>query len=213
MTAGRLINLLGRWRTALVPPPLTCRAEFKQFVKGEAAYLAQKSVIGYCRVKTMYDFDKLMQEPAFRDGLDAARWRAFALTLGDVLVLAEQILRPGEEGARLRLADRLVEIYHEALNEEAAESGAVLSADENAGFASRMHRMRIGKCAPQHISHETARVIHEAVPIHPDLKRLDLEIIDNDLSFQLVALSSTMRRRMVKAQLLAALLGPQDREI
>jgi hypothetical protein len=155
----------------------------------------------------MYDFDKLMSEPAFRTELERARWRAFTLTLGDVLVLTEQILRPDEEDARLLMVDRLVELYDEALGEEAAQSTIFVPTDEGAAFAGRLRRMGLGRCAPHNICRETARAVHEAVPIHPDLKRLDLEIIESDLKFHLVALSSTMHKRMLRAELQSELLG------
>jgi hypothetical protein len=207
MIPRRFVEILDRWRAAINPPPVAHRAELKRFVTREAAFLANKSVIGYCRVKTMYDFDKLMSEPAFRTELERARWRAFTLTLGDVLVLTEQMLRPEEEDARLLMVDRLVELYGEALNEEAAESSEFVPSDERAAFDSRLRRMGMGRCAPHNVCRETARAVHEAVPIHPDLKRLDLEIIESDLKFHLVALSSVMHKRMLKSELQSELLG------
>src|SRR3546814_11425554 len=82
-------GLLQRTKAFFFPPGVASLAELEAFVTGEAAYLAQKTVFGYCRVKTVTNFEKLMTEPAFRDGVELCRWEAYAGTLGDTLVLVE----------------------------------------------------------------------------------------------------------------------------
>src|SRR3546814_6941559 len=63
-------GLLQRTKAFFCPPGVASLAELEAFVTGEAAYLAQKTVFGYCRVKTVTNFEKLMTEPAFRDGVE-----------------------------------------------------------------------------------------------------------------------------------------------
>ena len=47
--------LLHRIKEFFFPPTVSSRDELIRFIAGESAYLAQKTVFGYCRVKTMLD--------------------------------------------------------------------------------------------------------------------------------------------------------------
>ena len=92
-TAVRSTGLLRRTIEFFFPPAVSTLQELHDFITGEASYLAQKTVVGYCRVKTMLDFDKLLTEPAFREGYDITRWEGYAGALGDSLILLEGLLR------------------------------------------------------------------------------------------------------------------------
>lgn len=201
--------MLRRTLEFFFPPAVASRAELSAFATGEASYLAQKTVIGYCRVKTLYDYDKLLTEPAFRDALEVCRWEAYAAALGDILVLIEGWLRPSDPAARRALADAIAALYP-ALLDESHPSHRSDWRDRHEAFASRFAQARQAEPAqPYHVVEETAKLIHELVPIHDRLKRNDREVIVGDLRLHILAMHSAMQKRFRRDTLVKALLqGP-----
>lgn len=200
-------GLLHRTRNFFFPPGVQDLAEFEAFVTGEAAYLAQKTVFGYCRVKTVSNYEKLMTEPAFRDGVELCRWEAYAGTLGDTLIMAEGLLRPADPVQREKLADRLGAFYGLWLNRHVPPHRSDW-ADCIAAFAARFAVTRAGApLAPDAVVQGTAAVIHTTVPLHERLKRNDREVILGDLRLHAVALHGQMLKRFDRAALTAALLA------
>lgn len=197
--------MLRRTLEFFFPPSVSTPDELKAFAAGEAAYLAQKTVIGYCRVKTMLDYEKLLGEPAFRDQQELCRWEAYANTLSDMLVVIEGWLRPGDTGARQKLADSLAGLYPAILN-EAVPAHRKDWADSIAAFERRFALARSSEpAAPEQVVTETAKLIHELVPIADRLKRNDREVISGDLRLHMLAAHASMLKRFRRDALVAAL--------
>lgn len=197
--------LLHRIKEFFFPPSVSTPEELRAFVAGEAAYLAQKTVVGYCRVKTMLDYEKLLTEPAFRDQQELSRWEAYASTLGDILIVAEAWLRPAESETRRRLADSLAALYTTILNEYVPGHRQDWT-DSIAAFDSRFALARTGEPRPpEQIVTGSAKLIHELVPIADRLKRNDLEIIRGDLRLHMLAAHASMLKRFRRDALVAAL--------
>ena len=91
-----LRRLLGSRRWA----PVTTGQELADFVAAQTAYVAQRSVIEYCRARTGLNWGKLALERQFLDRLEVCRWEAYAIVLAEVAELALIRLR------RDRAADR-----------------------------------------------------------------------------------------------------------
>jgi hypothetical protein len=197
--------LLRRTLEFFFPPSVSTPEELKAFAAGEASYLAQKTVIGYCRVKTMLDYEKLLTEPAFRDAQESCRWEAYASTLGDMLVLIEGWLRPGAEPARHKLADSLAAFYPAILGQHVPPHRQDW-ADSLAAFERRFALARASEpAAPEQVVTESAKLIHELVPIADRLKRNDREVINGDLRMHMLAAHSAMLKRFRRDALVAAL--------
>lgn len=197
--------MLQRTKDFFFPPPVSDPVGLEEFVAGEAAYLTQKTVIGYCRVKTMQDYDKLMTEPAFRDGQELCRWESYALALGDVLILLEGMLRPADPAQRQRQADALAAFYPRLID-RSLPSHRQDWTDAKAAFAARFALARMAEpAAPNAVVVDTAKLIFEMVPVHPRLKREDREVILGDLRLHMVALHAVMQKRLRRETLTAAL--------
>jgi hypothetical protein len=197
--------LLHRIKEFFFPPSVSTPEELRAFVAGEAAYLAQKTVVGYCRVKTMQDYEKLLTEPAFRDQQEVCRWEAYASTLGDVLILTEAWLRPADTGTRGRLAESLAALYPAILNEYVPGHRQDW-ADSIAAFSARFALARtVEPLPPEQIVTASAALIHEQVPIADRLKRNDLEVIRGDLRLHMLAAHASMLKRFRRDTLVAAL--------
>lgn len=174
---------------------------------GEASYLAQKTVIGYCRVKTMYDYEKLLTEPDFRDAHDICRWEGFASTLGDIVILVEGWLRPPESAPRRRLAAALQDLHDSILDQQVPPHRQDW-ADRREAFGRRFALACLAQPpAPDHVVEESAKLIHELVPIHMRLKRNDREVILGDLRLHALAMHESMQKRFRRDDLVAVLTG------
>ena len=203
--ADRKAGLLQRTREFFFPPQVATRAELEAFISGEASYVTQKTVIGYCRVKTLYDYEKLLTEAAFRDGMEICRWEGYAGILGDTLIIVEGLLRPDREPERTRLADSLAALYPRLLAEAKAQHRTDWS-DWQEAFARRFALTRQSEPVPPHrVVEDTAKLVHELAPLHPRLKREDQEVILGDLRMHMVAMHAAMLKRFRREALLREL--------
>src|SRR3546814_4227467 len=117
------------------------------------------------------DLEKLMTEPAFRDGVELCRWEAYAGTLGDTLVLVEGHLRPDDPALREALADRIAGLYPLWLNGHVPPHRTDWT-DRLDAFAARFRAARIAPpVSPDAAVQETAILIHTTVPLHDRLAR------------------------------------------
>jgi hypothetical protein len=204
-------GMLRRTLEFFFPPAVTNRDELCDFIGGEASYLVQKTVIGYCRVKTVFDYGKLLTEPAFRDALEVCRWEGYARTLADMLILVEAFLRPADEPARTQAADALAALYPALLNQDIPPHRSDWK-DQEIAFTERFAQSRLASPQPpDKVVSGTAKLLHELVPIHDRLKRNDLEVILGDLRLHTLAMHSAMQKRFRREPLLRALLqAPSD---
>src|SRR5574342_1258858 len=90
----------------LTPARIATAEAFATFVEERAALVAPKCAIDYCRGKTGLASYALFTEKPFLDALDVCRWETFAAVLGDLLIVAEGLLRPHVAAEqRLRLGE------------------------------------------------------------------------------------------------------------
>jgi hypothetical protein len=197
--------LLHRIKEFFFPPSVSTRSDLRTFIAGEGSYLAQKTVIGYCRVKTMLDYEKLLTEPAFREAQENCRWEAYASTLGDIVIMVEGWLRPEDAGTRRRVTDSLAALYAAILTETLPPHRQTW-ADSIEAFNLRFAQTREAEPqAPEKLITGSAALIHELVPIADRLKRNDREVITGDLSLHILAAHASMLKRFRRDVLVAAL--------
>lgn len=197
--------MLHRIKEFFFPPSVSTRSDVQAFIAGESSYLAQKTVIGYCRVKTMLDYEKLLTEPAFREAQENCRWEAYASTLGDIVIMVEGWLRPEDARTRRRVADSLAALYAAILTETLPPHRQTW-ADSIEAFNIRFAQAREAEpLVPERIIAGSAALIHELVPIADRLKRNDREVITGDLSLHILATHASMLKRFRRDALVAAL--------
>jgi hypothetical protein len=200
-----LRRLLGRGRR----PAVTTGDELAEFLAAQNAYIAQRSVIEYCRARSGLNWDKLFREQSFLDRLEVCRWEAYALVLPEVAELA--LIRLRRDGA----ADP--EIYLPGLVEAAC--AALLrhpvpghrTAWTDAADAIERHLARALLAAPRPVhllGLQPADAIFELLPIHADLRREDREMFQNSVRFAICGAFDATRRFDVPA--LETSLPPAD---
>ncbi|WP_198376065.1 hypothetical protein [Neoroseomonas rubea] len=201
---GRHISPFNFLRRGKSPDP----EAFAVFLRRQAAFVAQKTVIDYCRVKAGRRERQLFADPDFAVALRHCRWQVYLAALADVVVLAEAWLRPHAAGQEAALADALVRMHDAALAAEpppeeerpAAEAARLafpthLAASQQAAPVSA-HRMALLSDAP----------LFATLPVHADQRVGETPAIRGALRFHIVATQQEMERLFDPAKLAAGLM-------
>jgi hypothetical protein len=200
-----LDKLMGLWRA----PRIDSAARLRDFLDRNAAQLAQRTVIGYCMVKTRLPISELATEKQFAEAYDRARWESFAAVLADLVVVAEGYLRPAAVGREVALADRLAALYRGVLE------GHPVPAHRPQGWSDATATMRArlaeAQQAPPRPIADVALVAAEAVfaalPIHSRLSAPDKPAMIANVQFLMVGLAHEFEGRFAPADIVADLLG------
>jgi hypothetical protein len=186
--------------------PITDRAALTALVDEHASHLAQSSVYAYCRARTGFMAPKLFDEATFVEGLDIAKWEAFAAGLSDLLVVVEGLLRahlPADPQAR---ADIFQAVYDEILDAHDVPAHRLDWADARESFARRIAWGVAG--APRtanDVAEGMGRVVFEFLPIHENMRRPDEEMVLNSVRFRMVRTMEDIAVRLQTAPLAASL--------
>jgi hypothetical protein len=187
-------------------------AALADFLDRQAALITQKSVIGYCHVKTRIPINELMREQRFADAYEVARWEAFAAILADLVVVIEDRLAGAAVPRRAELAGPLVALYARLLaNHPAPAHRPAGWADAAAALA---HRLAEPPAAPQPIAaiaRTSGRRVFDTLPIHSTLRRYDEEPVIANVQFMMVGLASQIDARLDAAAVVGDLLAAPDR--
>lgn len=75
------------------PPPIVTVADLADFMDSRAAFLAQKSIVEFCRVRAGVYWQKLFSEKDFQTALNHSRWRAYPACYAMMAEMVEGALR------------------------------------------------------------------------------------------------------------------------
>lgn len=189
----RLFAILQRF---LKPTGSNDPTDFVSFLRRQGAFVAQKTVLDYCRVKTGRNEGLYFNDENFKAALRHCRWQVYLGAMADVTALAEAWLRPHVAERAGRLAERLAERHAAILGEEVPpneEAGAVAAAIA----ALPAHLSRLQMAAPY--SAHRLPLLAEApllatLPIHPDQRRGEEVAITGALRFHMVSTQQEMER-------------------
>jgi hypothetical protein len=169
-------------------PRLTGAPELADFMDSRAAFMVQKCVYEYARARSGLLSSKLFKEAAFRTELEKARWGNYPLALRSVAVMVEHTLRPAAVGDAPAMREGLIAAVDEICRRyplpEGFSADFWLSARDD--IARRIRQA--GLAAPHAIKDiplETAREFFRRLPIHPDLRSHDFELVTNNLRVNL----------------------------
>jgi hypothetical protein len=193
-------RLFGRRRSA-------SPADLESFLGRHSAFVAQKTVLDYCRVKAGRQERTLFADPAFRAALEHCRWQTFGAVVGDLCALTEAWLRPHAVGAEPQLAEGLAAIGARLLAAAEAPAGERENLAASAA-ALPMHLARL-QMAPSRATHRMV-LLAEApllatLPIHPDQRIGETPAIKGALRFHVVSCQQEMERAFDAPVLAAAL--------
>jgi hypothetical protein len=204
-----LRRLLGSRRWA----PVTTGEELADFLAAQSAYVAQRSVIEYCKARTGFNWEKLSLEQSFLDRLEVCRWEAYAIILSDVAELA--LIRLRRDGAAapeaylpgLVAAARSALLRHPVPNHRTSWTDAV--------DAIERHLARVVLAAPRPVhllGLQSADAMFDLLPIHASLRPEDREMFRNSVRFAICGASDAMSRYFQVPALEASLLAHGSEE-
>lgn len=179
------------------PPPLASRPALAEFLARECAYLAQKTATDYCQAKAGFNWQKLAVEADFQAALNVCRWEAFAGVLADAILVLEGRLRPAASDLA-ELAESLLRLHAAILESHPVPPHLPHGwAPESAALAPRLARAQLASPQPvETLARSGAKRLFKALPIHPDLRRHDYEMVENAVRFGLVAFSVKLDARL-----------------
>ncbi|MBU8541012.1 hypothetical protein [Falsiroseomonas tokyonensis] len=181
------------------------------FLERQAAFVTQKTVIDYCRVKAGRSERQTFADPDFQAALNHCRWQTFPAAVQDVAALAEAWLRPHAGGAEPRLAEALARIAADILaRAEAPEAERAAIAAEAALLPARLAaRQESPPATADRLPLAAEAPLLATLPIHPDQRIGETPAIRGALRFHIVATQQEMERAFDPAGLarnLAAVL-------
>ena len=170
------------------PPPIAAMAELEDFLDQRAAFLVQKCAYEYSRARSGIQSRKLFKEETFRTAIRATSWSNFPYGLAWVSVMVEHVLRD-DAGVR-------APAMREGLKAAAAAVTHRYPVPENfdAGFwreaagrvADRIDAAGAASVQPiKDIPLAGAGEFIANLPIHPDIRTEDSELLTNNLRFNL----------------------------
>lgn len=198
------------WLSKLLRPSRATTPEALQdFLARQAAFVAQKTVLDYCRVKAGRNERVTFADPDFKAALDHCRWQVFAAAVLDVTAMAEAWLRPHAAGREAALAAALARLGVAVLD------GAPVPEAERASIEAARDQL------PRHLALlqddpprsadklplQADAPLLATIPIHPDQRIGETPAIKGALRFHIVSSQQEMERRFDAPALAAALAG------
>ncbi len=202
----RIRNLVRR--AAAAGRPVRCRTPeaLAALLAREAAFIAQKSTIEYCRARAGCGWDKLFAERELAEAIRRSRWTAYPAVLGD-LAEATQILlrRAGEEEAARAVV--LAPVIGRALRYHGEPE---IPLDLEGVEAAIVRRLEGALAAPPRSMRElgppTGAIVYEVLPLRTN-HRGDREVVQNQVTFLLCGAYGRLEERIATAELARALLA------
>jgi hypothetical protein len=182
-------------------------AGLEAFLAAQAAFVAQKTVYDYCRVKAGRGEQQMFADPDFQAALTHCRWQVFAGAAQDVTAMAEAWLRPYAPGREAALAAALARIGGAVMDAAPvpAEERASLDASRDA-LPRHLAQLQEAPPRPAHKLPLLAEApLLATIPVHPDQRIGETPSIKGALRFHIVSSQQEMERRFDPAALAAAL--------
>ena len=193
--------MLAVLKSILPKPRIRDLVALQQFLDGEAAYLAQRSVIDFTRNELGNFGTHALTDPRFQQELAVSRWEGFVATLADMTALVHA--RLVEAGApRQTLDQRLGDLYAAIL------AGHPLPEHRTQGWEADVAalRTRLGvrqhePVDPQADATATGLRVFDTLPFtlrDPVESRM---VLANAFAFGLISFNDRLRRLLVVAPL------------
>ena len=190
--------------------PIVDADELADFMDSRAAFLAQKCIVEFCRVRAGVYWQKLFSEKEFQEALDHSRWRAYPACYAMVAEMVEGALR---EAAGLRqrgLPAALEKLALASFSKYPVPEGSPASFWEDAAELTRQRlaATQIGPPRPvRELPEPLARTVFKMVPIHPKLLTNDYDYIFNFLRMNLLRAHEDFLAQADRSALADELLG------
>ncbi|MEI5682510.1 hypothetical protein AAAK29_29860 [Mesorhizobium sp. CCNWLW179-1] len=190
--------------------PIRCSADLADFMDSRAAFLAQKCIVEFCRVRAGIYWQKLFSEKEFQTALDHSRWRAYPPCYAMVAEMVEGALREVAGTHQRGLPTALEKVARASFAKYAVPNGSSETFWEDAAalVRGRLSATQAGAPRPvREIPDPLARIVFEVMPIHPDLLTNDYDYIFNFLRMNILRAHEDLLELADRAAIVDGLLG------
>lgn len=190
------------------PPPVADVAALADFIDERAAFVVQKCVFEYARARSGTMSQKLFKEQGFRDAVEASRWINYPIGLVDVAEAVLSTLRDDGTAVGPDAVEGLIRTAQSVTTRYPVPAGFPDDFWETTR-AQVAERLRRASLAPprlvKDIPKDTAQAFFDNLPIHPELRKNDFDLIRNTLAVNLCRASDDLSQRLDKPALLTSL--------
>jgi hypothetical protein len=192
--------------------PIRDREALKGFIDAQAAFIAQKCVTEFCRVRAGVQWTKLFGEEQFQTALERSRWKSFAATLAQVSEMVEGAMRraTGEQG----LSSAIEGVARDIIEAHARHSGAPRDFAARAvtlvALGLERAEARSEPQAVRHIPEATFDEVFDSLPLVEIARGQDEDYVLNNLRMNLVAAHEEFLRRAAMGEIAKALRLVRD---
>ncbi len=182
-------------------------AQLQDFLARQTAFVAQKTVLDYCRVKSGRGEQQTFADPDFQAALRHCRWQTYAGAAQDMAALAEAWLRPHTPRREAALAASLARMGAGLLAAPEAPPEERESLDA-AAAALPLHLATLQAAPPLPADRLPLRAeapLLATLPVHPDQRRGETPAIRGALRFHVVSTQQELERAFDPAELAAKL--------
>lgn len=180
---GIVANMFGKAK------PIADRSALGRFMDSRAAFLAQKCVVEFCRVRAGVNWQKLFEEDDFQRALAQSRWRSYPPAFAMVAEMVEAALREPAGLGQRRLPAAL-----EAMAADVFAAYPVPQGESETFWQSALDEVRERLAATQsgpprpvrEMPDPLARRIFDALPLHRTVVTNDYDYIFNNLRMNLL---------------------------
>jgi hypothetical protein len=199
--------------------PITDTEGLAAFMDSRAAFLAQKCVVEFCRVRAGVYWQKLFSEKEFQDALTKSRWLSYPPAFAMVAEMVEGVLREPAGNRQRKLPGVLTNLAEQVFSKYPVPVGAEESFWTDAArlVAERLDITQAGPSrAVRDMPDPTARMVFDVLPMHKDIVTNDYDYIFNNLRMNLLRAHEDFVRssdlRSVADDLLGELSDPTKLE-
>jgi hypothetical protein len=193
------------------PEPITTASGLADFMDARAAFLSQKSIVEFCRVRAGVYWQKLFGEQEFLDALDQSRWNAYPACYAMIAEMVEGAMREAAGSRQRGLPAALEKVARASFSRYDVPPGRDPTYWEEAVALTRERLAKTQAGVPRPVrdlARPLARKVFEAVPIHPDLLTNDYDYIFNFLRMNILRAHEDFIDLADRPAIADELLGP-----
>ncbi|TKT79292.1 hypothetical protein [Aquamicrobium sp. LC103] len=190
--------------------PIRTVGELAEFMDSRAAFMGQKCVEEFSRVRAGIYWQKLFSEEEFQTELRRSRWKSYPPAYAMVAEAVESVLRPAAGLRQRKLPEALEKMASRTFAGYPVPEGL---SDQFWSEALELLRERLDATqadAPRPVremAEPAARLVFEALPIHQNLLTNDYDYIFNNLRMNLLRVHSDFLDRVDAKAVILDLLG------
>jgi hypothetical protein len=178
--------------------PINDRRSLMAFIDTRAAFIAQKCVTEFCRIRSGVQWTKLFQEDQFLSALEKSRWASYGATLAEVMEMVEGVLRKHASTSAAALPAALTRVAREIVDGHIAASGAPpdFGPTAIALVETQINLARLAEPKPVRLIPEaTFAVVFESLPLVNIARGHDEDYVLNNLRMNLLAVHEEFQKR------------------